>query len=119
MSALYSRTPVTEFVVMVAVAFHVPPDSENSTRSMPLTWNATTPTGNVDVMVWFGTTSQRAIAVWVAAAPVPICENGPVGPSKPAPAGRSGISAEGAGGGGGTGVGAGVGAGAGSCARCG
>src|SRR5262245_28781152 len=78
---------------------------------MPAMWNATTPTGSFVVIVWYGTTSQRAIAFASAPGPVPTTSGCAVGAVKPSPGTRSGIEPGGAGVGGGGGGGTGPGAG--------
>src|SRR5690348_3249694 len=106
--------PVTGFCVIELTDVTGPPLSEKSTWSIPVMWNATTPTGSLPVNVWYGTTSQRAIALASEPAPVPIAAGCAVAPEKPVPGTRSAMVPDGAGAGAGAGSGVGAGAGAGS-----
>src|SRR5262245_10799915 len=107
MHALYSLTPVTGLSDISRIDFHAPPLSENSTRSMPVMSNPTTPNVNFAVIVWFGTTAQRAIALAVEPGPDPTAGGCGVCFANPFPVARTGGGepggSEGAGSGGGGG----------------
>src|SRR5690349_8975206 len=81
---------------MARTAVHAPPLTENSRRSMRALWRATTPTGSLPVNVWYGTTSQRAIALASAPTPVPLADGCAVAAVKPVPGTRSTIVGAGA-----------------------